>query len=80
VRLKEFGYEKGDLLVLYTDGIIEASSPTKELYGYERLEEFVRNNHQLTLTRFSDSLMEEIYAFTQTDSVDDDFTILLVKF
>lgn len=34
--------EPGDLVVLYTDGIIEAMNAADEQYGYERFEEIVR--------------------------------------
>ena len=36
--------EEGDLLLMFTDGIVEATSNAEEMFGYARLEEQVKNN------------------------------------
>ena len=40
-RVTEHLLQPGDALVLYTDGIIEARDETGELFGLDRLTEFV---------------------------------------
>jgi serine phosphatase RsbU (regulator of sigma subunit) len=40
-RVTEHALEPGDALVLYTDGITEARSATGELFGVDRLTEFM---------------------------------------
>ena len=34
----EFTFESGDCMLLYTDGVTDASSPERALYGVDRLE------------------------------------------
>ncbi len=70
--------EKGEIMVLYTDGVIEATSPQKELYGEKR---FITRIGELT----SKPIIEIIEAITkdldgfQKDNQFDDITILILK-
>lgn len=44
IKKEEFYLAEGDIAFMYTDGVIEAESETKELYGSERLKEVILNN------------------------------------
>lgn len=39
---ESFDLKPGDSMMLYTDGLVEAMSPTKQMYGMERLEEILK--------------------------------------
>ncbi len=53
-------YEKGDILVLLTDGVIESRSPSGEQFSLERVEEILRcsENAQRFIERLKASLKE----------------------
>ena len=52
-RETQLSLAPGDMLVFYTDGIVEAMSPEKEIYGFERLDRSDKTiQQQLTLKRF----------------------------
>jgi len=72
--------EKGDLLLLYTDGIIEAEGKAGELFGTGRLREVLAREHQRPAAGGIAALMDAVGAFTGSVSFNDDISMLLLKF
>ncbi|MDP9820331.1 serine/threonine protein phosphatase PrpC [Nocardioides massiliensis] len=72
--------QPGDLLLLYTDGVVEARSPDGAFFGQERLVDLVTRNLAAdlpapeTLRRVIHALLEH-----QAGHLDDDATLLLVE-
>jgi sigma-B regulation protein RsbU (phosphoserine phosphatase) len=52
--------EPGDRLLIYTDGLVEATSPEGLEFGSTRLEEFVESNTHLSADQFAGKLLEEV--------------------
>jgi len=50
----ELALEPGDRYILYTDGIVEAANPAKELYGSDRFMRFMESNKSLAADPFAD--------------------------
>ncbi len=71
--------EPGDLLLLYTDGIVEARNPEGEQFGDGRLRKLLTDGGALP----PDMLADRIYAATREHSRDstqqDDITLLILK-
>ena len=80
VEAKEVNYESGDLLILYTDGIIEAKNKTGDEYGYDRLCHSIELNASLDPSRIKDKVIEDLSGFTDGIALDDDYTLLIIKF
>ena len=80
IQVNSFRYQQGDLIVLYTDGITEAKNAKGEEFGYERLQHVIRRMSQAPVDEIQNELIRELYAFTGTESIDDDYTTLIVKF
>lgn len=68
-----------DTLLLYTDGVIEAMNPKKELYGEKRLLKHIRRYGHLSLSAFSDKLKTSIFSFTEGSTQSDDITFVVVR-
>ncbi|MCP4135246.1 MAG: SpoIIE family protein phosphatase [bacterium] len=74
----------GDTLVLYTDGITEARDPNGEMIGDtdEKFRAWIKRYYEMSSS--PDELCENIYKgvveHTQSDQLDDDFTVLVVKY
>lgn len=70
--------ERGDTLVLYTDGITEARNARQEQFSIERLVSVVeaKGGHAPHLLR--DAIVEAVRSWTA--SVDDDMTLLVVRY
>jgi sigma-B regulation protein RsbU (phosphoserine phosphatase) len=71
--------EKNDLLILYTDGIIEAENPQKEQFYYDRLKDCIKSNKHLPAETIKETLIRELKEFVNTDHFDDDVTFLIIK-
>jgi len=68
----------GDVMLLFTDGVTEATSPTGEMYGQERLvEAFGRLATGTTLETILEGLLDEVKQFSAQQ--DDDITLVLVR-
>lgn len=73
-------YCSGDTVVLYTDGITEATNPQREQFGYERLKCFLEKNADKDSRLIQQLLIQELYNFCQHRSLDDDYTVLIIRF
>jgi phosphoserine phosphatase RsbU/P len=73
----------GDKVVLYTDGILEASNPSNEHFGADRLKQFLESNHHPGAERFADLLLDEVSlwaARAKGEGQQDDMTLLSIEF
>jgi serine phosphatase RsbU (regulator of sigma subunit)/pSer/pThr/pTyr-binding forkhead associated (FHA) protein len=71
--------EPGDLLVLYTDGIVEAVNPEEEEYSIERLEKACLENGRRPLPEMMQALEADLAAFVGAVPYPDDRTVLLAR-
>jgi serine phosphatase RsbU (regulator of sigma subunit) len=72
--------QSGDILVLFTDGIVEAKNIKEELWGFEQMEQAVRNLPQsLTAKEMGETLFAEANKFAGTAKQHDDMTIVVVR-
>ena len=69
----------GDLVLLLTDGVIEAIAPAGSLFGIERALEIVRANRKKTAREIVDVLAREVHEFTQFQAQLDDITVIVIK-
>ncbi len=67
-------FAEGERAYMYSDGIIEASGENAEMYGQERLEEFIAG-HSRPGELFED-LTQHLLEFTGDGEQDDDFTLV----
>ncbi|MCP4902939.1 MAG: PP2C family protein-serine/threonine phosphatase [bacterium] len=69
----------GDVLVLYTDGITEAMSPTtEEEFGEERLYKLVSDNRERRASTIVDRIFTAVHRFSDKTPPEDDQTVLVV--
>lgn len=74
-----FGYKSGDIFLFVTDGITEAQTNFGEEFGEDRLEVFLKTNHQLDARSIQDGILEEVKNFVASALPHDDQTIVVVK-
>jgi len=70
--------EPGQILVLYTDGVTEASSPQDELYGLDRFAKLVSRCGSLKLSQMFEHIDKDLKKFQQGNQFDD-ITVLALK-
>ena len=80
VQVNEFDFSSGDIMLLYTDGITEASNDQKQQFGYERLQSSLIRYTTLEPEKIQEGIIKDLYEFCGVESLDDDYTLLIVKF
>jgi len=80
VQVNEFNYYSGDVLLLYTDGVTEACNKNKEQFGYERLRQALTKYADQSPEQIQQGIINDLYEYCGKKSLDDDYTILIVKF
>jgi len=71
--------ESGDLVAMFSDGIIEAANPQQEEFGTRRLENVLRQNASRPPQEIVDRTFEEVRKFEGGRPVRDDQTLVLLK-
>ena len=79
-RLNEYVLRPGDRLFFYTDGVTEATDGEKELYGEERLRDFMNAHAGLAAEELVHGLKEDIDSFVGTAPQFDDITMLMFDY
>jgi serine phosphatase RsbU (regulator of sigma subunit) len=81
IHEQEFEFDKEDILLLYTDGIVEAKNESGIEFGYDRLKKTLMDLHQFSAIEIQKKIIEHIYRFVGQNSMpDDDFSLLVIKF
>lgn len=73
------GFEANDILVLYTDGLTEASNAAGEEYSAMRLIKTIEKLAPNDVLSFNDKIIRTLEEFTDSKSYDDDLTLLSIK-
>lgn len=71
--------ERGHSLFTFTDGLVEARSPSGEVYGGERLRDVLRANCTGTASALVRGVVDALGAFARQAEPHDDLTLLVAK-
>lgn len=72
-------FEKGNVLVLYTDGITEAARDDGQEYGRERFAEKVKEGLHLPASELIEFIRQDVAEFTDRVDLTDDGTLFVIK-
>lgn len=79
-RQNEITIAPGDRLLLYTDGVTEATNSQNQLYGEERLSAFMNAHSDEKAEDILQDLKSDIYAFQGEAPQFDDITMLMLDY
>ena len=79
VKDYRFQMESGDVLLLYTDGIIEGENPEGDEFGIDRLCRMVVEHHELSAQDLVNTVMSELRCFSSGAAQSDDITLIAIK-
>lgn len=71
--------EKGDIVVLYTDGITEAMNNQGEMFGEDRLCAVIKASTEKPANMILSGILDEVLAFCETAPQFDDITLMVVR-
>jgi len=69
----------GDLLVIVTDGVLDAHNPQGEEFGSQPIVNFLAGHSSLPAAEIADRLYKKIKSFVGTARFNDDFTLMIIK-
>lgn len=78
-RSRRFHLDKGDVLVVYSDGLTKAENPRGEIFGAERLLEIIQREASAGGGAIKQCFIEAIEDFTQGMPQPDDITFVVVE-
>ena len=70
---------RGDMFVLYTDGITEATNDKGEQFGSDKLKELISDTERGSSEALSNSIIASVRTFTVKKEFADDATIVVVR-
>ena len=71
--------EDGDVLLLYTDGLIEAENNQHELFGENRLVDLLKNHYHLPPHEMINHIVEQVRLFSGHSSFQDDVSLVVMQ-
>jgi phosphoserine phosphatase RsbU/P len=71
--------EPGQRLFFYSDGLTEAMNSDQDMYGDERLHDFLVACASCTLDDLRQRILDDVTTFTNGEPLGDDLTLLLVE-
>ena len=69
----------GDIVVLYTDGLVEAMDKNDDEYGMERLESIVLQNAAGSSKVIAEALLADVREWVKLIGLQDDLTLIVLK-
>jgi phosphoserine phosphatase RsbU/P len=70
---------KGDILVIYSDGIVEAADTNFDFYEEKKLEQVIKENHHLSPKNLTLKILDDVNKFSTNGKYHDDKTVVIIK-
>lgn len=71
--------DAGDVILLYTDGVVEARNSRKQEFGFSRIEKALKESRGLSAKEIEQHLSARVAEFVEDTPQHDDLTYLLMK-
>lgn len=78
-REERLNLSRGDMVILTSDGVVEANNSRHEMLGFERLEEIVRAGPQTEAAAMLNHIRTQVDAFVGNTEPHDDQTIVVMQ-
>ena len=78
-QVDSVNFSKGDVLLLYSDGITESANEKFEPYGDEKLLAKLKSLVQLTPKEITLGILDDVIKFSKNGKYSDDMTLVVIK-
>ncbi len=72
-------FDKGGVLVFFTDGVTEALNANSDEYGEDRLKEVITSHHELSPAEITGAILGSVRQHSEGEMQSDDITIIVLK-
>jgi len=79
LETQKFALQPSDILVLYTDGIVEGKDPKGKDFGDDRLHQLIHENKDNTAQEILDAILRDLESHQKSAEQSDDITLLVLK-
>ncbi|MEZ4767591.1 MAG: GAF domain-containing protein [Caldilineales bacterium] len=79
IEIGTVALEPGDMVVLYTDGVVDILDEDGEEYGQDRLSDLLVANRHLAAQDVADALVKAVWAHAGSAAAVDDVTLVVLK-
>lgn len=79
IKEVQLSLAEGDILVLYTDGVVEALNEAHQFYGDKRLSNQLKNQQAKSSLEILEVLSNDVSTFIGSAKQHDDMTIMVIK-
>jgi sigma-B regulation protein RsbU (phosphoserine phosphatase) len=77
--IDHINFRKGDVLLIYSDGVIDSTDEKFNAYGEERLLELFKKSKHLSSKEIVYTILEDLMKFTKIGKYQDDKTLVVIK-
>lgn len=77
--MDSFNFQVNDCLLMYTDGIVEATNNKFEFYGEDKLKEVLKVNKDLPARDIAKNIIEDVQKYSARGKYSDDRTVVVIK-
>ena len=79
LETQKFTLQPGDILVLYTDGIVEGKDPSGNDFGDDRLHQLIAETRELSAQEILNTILQDLQAHQKSAEQSDDITLMVLK-
>ena len=72
-------FQQNDIIILYTDGVVEATNNLNRFYGDNRLQKLIETYHETSADTLLNKIVEDLYSFGDGTNQHDDMTLVVIK-
>ena len=77
--IENINFMKGDILVIYSDGVIDSTDQDFNYYGEERFLNKLKSLKQKSVKEIAYSVLEDVIKFSKKGKYNDDKSLVVIK-
>lgn len=78
-KLHTENLKKGEVIVIYSDGVTESKNKKGEFYGQDRLKNCISINNNLSVNNLGNTILNDIVDFSKDTRQNDDLSLIIIK-
>ena len=80
INIEKINIDKNDILICYTDGIVELENPNGEAFETENLISVVQENFTLPVKEIDNKIFDALNVFKKQNEIMDDSALMSCRF